>query len=174
MAHWNRHVTHKQLHHNRPIKNSQQLCFITTWLWAIAERITLTSKKSFLSMHIQSIPFCVFNESSGADYSDHLLWRKRWVYTHHLLWQSKHASITCAPIPKHTFRVCSFIQAVCMCDCINAYMHTHVNVPGAMLLVSTVSPSVHAGTSVPGWLWEWGSMGCPAEQPAGIYWWGWN
>lgn len=27
-------------------------------------------------MHIQNIPFCVCNESSGADYSDHLFWRQ--------------------------------------------------------------------------------------------------
>lgn len=40
---------------------------------------------------------------------------------------------------------------MCVYGCVYAYMHTHVNVPVAMLLVSVVSPSVRAGTSVPGW-----------------------
>lgn len=60
--------------------------------------------------------------------------------------------MTRVPISKHTFGTCFFIQAMRVRGCINAYMQTHVNVPVAMLPVSTVSPSVHAGTSVPGWL----------------------
>lgn len=64
-----------------------------------------------------------------------------------------------------------FIQAAYVCACVYVYMHT-VNVPVAVLLVYAVSPSVHAGTSAPGWPSEWGWMGCPEEQPAGKYWWG--